>query len=52
MGFVKEELAEPGQAVIGAVIALEDDQKLRRALAMVPTITFYRYQISFRLTKA
>lgn len=52
MGFVQEELAENGQTVVGAVIALEDDPKIRRALAMVPSISFYRYQVSFKLVKA
>lgn len=51
MGYVQEELAEEGQAVQGVVIALEDDPKIRRALAMVPAISFYRYQISFKLVK-
>ena len=52
MGFVQDELAEDGQTVCGAIIALEDDFKLRRALTMVPSITFYRYQISFKLVKS
>jgi restriction system protein len=52
MGFVKEELAEPDQIVEGAIIALEDDSKIRRALAMTPNITFYRYEITFKLNKA
>lgn len=52
MGYVKDELAEDGQSVQGAIIALEDDQRIRRALAAVPNIAFYRYQISFRLVKA
>jgi restriction system protein len=51
MGYVKEELAEEGQDVRGVVIALEDDQRIRRALSMVPTIDFFRYQISFKLIK-
>lgn len=51
MGYVQEVLAEEGQAVRGAIIALEDDQRIRRALAVVPTIDFYRYQISFKLVK-
>jgi restriction system protein len=51
MGFVQEELAEDDQTVCGAIIALEDDAKLRQALRMVPMITFYRYQISFKLVK-
>jgi restriction system protein len=51
MGFVMQELAEPNQAVRGVIIALEDDQRMRRALAMTPLIDFYRYQISFKLMK-
>jgi len=52
MGFVKEDLAEPHQAVRGAIIALEDDLRIRRALAVTPSIQFFRYQISFKLLKA
>jgi restriction system protein len=51
MGYVTEQIAEAGQTVEGAIIALEDDQKLRWALAAVPTVSFYRYQVSFRLLK-
>lgn len=51
MGFVKEELAESGQAVRGVIIALEDDIRMRRALTMTPTIEFYRYQMTFKLVK-
>jgi len=49
MGYAKEELAEDGQSVEGVVIGLEDDQKLRWAIAAVPNIRFYRYQIGFKL---
>lgn len=49
MGFVKNELAVNGETVRGAVIALEDDLRLRNALSMVPAIDFYRYQIDFKL---
>jgi restriction system protein len=52
MGYVKEQIAEADQTVEGAIIALEDDQKLRLALSMVPSIRFFRYQVSFRLLKA
>ena len=52
MGFVKEQIAEEDQLVEGAIIALDDDQKLRWALASVPAISFYRYQISFKLVKS
>lgn len=49
MGFVKEQIAEDDQIVEGVIIALEDDQKLRWAISSVPAISFYRYQISFKL---
>lgn len=51
MGYVKEQIAETHQTVEGAIIALDDDQKLRWALLMVPTVHFYRYQVSFKLLK-
>ena len=51
MGFVKEQVAEDDQTVEGVIIALDDDQKLRWALMSVPSISFYRYQISFKLVK-
>lgn len=52
MSFVKEELAEDGQTVLGVIIAHEDDQRIRRALTMAPNIVFYRYKVSFNLVKA
>jgi restriction system protein len=52
MGFVLQELAEPGQSVKGVIIALEDDQRIKRALAVTPNIKFFRYQINFKLLKA
>jgi restriction system protein len=51
MGFVQEELAEDNQTVKGVIIALEDDIKIRRALAVAKNIEFYRYQVSFKLFK-
>lgn len=51
MGYVKEQIAEPDQTVEGVIIALEDDQKLRWALVPVPSISFYRYQLTFTLVK-
>lgn len=51
MGFVLEELAEPGQEVRGVIIGLEADTRLKRALAVAPNIEFYRYQIDFKLVK-
>ena len=52
MSFVQEELAEEGQTVWGAIIAHEDDKRIRRALTMTPSIAFYRYQVSFKLVEA
>ncbi len=52
MGFVKEELAEEDQTVEGVIIALDDDQRVRRALSVFPGVRFYRYQISFKLLRA
>jgi restriction system protein len=51
MGYVKSELAEPGQNVLGVIVALEDDQRLRHSLNVVPGIDFYKYEVSFKLTK-
>ncbi len=51
MGYVQEELAEENQKVKGVIIALEDDTRIKRALAVAPSIEFYRYQISFKLYK-
>jgi restriction system protein len=52
MGFVQEELAEEGQSVQGIIIALEDDLRIRRALAVLPSVSFYRYEVRFKLVKA
>ena len=49
MGYVKDELAEKGQQVQGAIIALEDDLKLKRALSVTQNIKFYKYKIKFQL---
>ena len=51
MGFIREQVAEADQLVEGVIIALEDDKKLRWALISVPAISFYRYEISFRLVR-
>ena len=51
MGYAAQELAEANQKVRGVIIALEDDQRIRRALSVTPNIEFYRYQISFKLLK-
>ena len=51
MGYIMSEVAEPHQTVKGCIIALEDDQRIRYALKVNPSIDFYRYQISFKLLK-
>ncbi|EHQ26310.1 endonuclease NucS domain-containing protein [Mucilaginibacter paludis] len=51
MGYVKEELAEPGQIVKGVIIALENDLRIKRALAVTSNIEFFRYEINFKLFK-
>lgn len=51
MGYVKEELAEENQIVKGAIIALDDDLRIKRALSVTNNIDFYRYEISFKLKK-
>lgn len=49
MGCVKQEFAEKEQRMAGAIIALDDDVKLRRALSAIDNVSFYRYKISFKL---
>ena len=51
MGYAAQELAEPHQNVRGAIIALDDDKRIRRALAVTPNIDFFRYQVSFKLIR-
>ena len=49
MGYAAQELAEEGQTVKGIIITQEDDLRLRRALSETPHVSFYRYQVSFKL---
>lgn len=49
MGDVAEEIAEADQGVKGVIIALEDDLRIRRALSVTPNVSFYRYQVDFKL---
>ena len=49
MGYIKEELLESDQQVRGVIVALDDDVRIRRALAVTDRIDFYRYEVSFRL---
>lgn len=48
-GYAAQELAEEGQTVKGVIIAQEDDLSLKRALSVTPNVSFYRYQVSFKL---
>ena len=52
MGYVQQVLADTDQSVRGAIIALDDDKRIKRALAVVPNVSFYRYQVSFKLLKS
>lgn len=52
MGYVKDVLAEEDQSVRGAIIALDNDPRIQRALVVVPDVEFYRYEISFKLVKS
>jgi restriction system protein len=52
MGYAVEKLAEPGQSVRGAIIALGDDLSIRRALIVAPNIDFYKYKVDFKLEKS
>jgi len=38
--------------VRGVIIALEDDLRIRRALASLDHIEFYRYLIDFKVVRA
>lgn len=49
MGFVKDELCEPGQTVRGIIIGLDDDLRVRRALSVTQGIEFFKYEVSFKL---
>tara|TARA_Y100000310_G_scaffold171558_1_gene171751 strand:- start:222 stop:689 length:468 start_codon:yes stop_codon:yes gene_type:complete len=50
IGYIVAEVADENQEVKGAIIALDDDLRLRRALQVMPSVIFYRYEIQFRLT--
>jgi len=51
IGYVRDELADEGQTVEGAIIAPDDGLALRRALSVVPNVAFYRYEVNFRLVQ-
>jgi len=47
MGYVKD--LDTSKKVRGVIIGLDDDKRLIRALSMVPSISFMRYEVKFRL---
>lgn len=47
MGYIAE--LEPTKTVRGVVIGLEDSVKLKRALQLVPNVSYMRYEVKFRL---
>ena len=51
MGYVKDELAEKNQTVKGVIIGFEDDVRIKRALSVTTNIEFFRYKVSFKLSK-
>ena len=48
MGYV-ETILEQGQSVKGMIIANEQDKSMELALKMVPSASFYKYEVSFNL---
>lgn len=49
MGWVCQNLAEPGEQVKGLIIAHEVDERLRYALSVIPNVDLQQYEIEFRL---
>ena len=52
MGYVQEEMAKNGEVVKGVIVALDDDQKIKRALSVANNIEFYQYRVDFKLSKS
>ena len=50
MGWVRENVAEPGQQVRGIIVCQTVDEALRYAVKGMPDITVMTYQIDFDLT--
>ena len=49
MGSVQDQLANRDQRVRGAIIALDKDLRLERALRFTEAVDFYRYEVRFSL---
>jgi hypothetical protein len=50
MGWVRANVARPGQRVEGLIVAHEQDDRLAYAVAAVPDLSVLTYEIDFRLT--
>ena len=51
MGSVQAQLAKQDQTVRGAIIALDRDLRLERALRVTKNVDFYRYKVCFSLSQ-
>lgn len=49
MGYIRSQLADPGDKVSGLLIAGSEDDKLQYAVSSVPDITFMTYSVDFKL---
>ncbi|MBU1276765.1 MAG: DUF1016 family protein [Proteobacteria bacterium] len=52
MGWVKENVAEDGQEVVGIIVCHEMDDALKYAIQSQPDITILRYVVNFKLESA
>jgi hypothetical protein len=50
MGWVRANLARPGQRVQGLIVAREQEDRLAYAVAAVPDLSVLTYQVAFRLS--
>jgi restriction system protein len=50
MGYVRSQLAMPGQSVEGLIVAQEADDALRYAVAAFPGLQLMTYQVTFELS--
>lgn len=49
IGWVKKNLAEPGEKVEGLVISRQADDRIRYAIAAIPDVRLNLYEVEFRL---
>jgi len=50
IGYVREHMAVPGQAVEGLIVAHDSDDHLRYAVAAFPGLSLMTYKVSFQLS--